>query len=67
MSNKTYDILKIIALLAVPILTLIGAICSIWNVPYTEQITATLAAIETCLGGLVVVAKKLYDGKQKGE
>lgn len=65
MSNKTYDTIKTIALFAVPVLTFIGSLCAIWNVPYTEQITATLAAIDTLLGAVVIVAKKLYDGKKE--
>ena len=66
MSNKTYDVIKAIALFAVPVLAFAAALCSIWNVPYCEQITATLTAIDTLLGGVVIVAKKLYDGSQKG-
>lgn len=65
MSNRVYDTLKAIALFAVPVLAFITALCSIWNVPYCEQITATLTAIDTLLGGIVIVAKKLYDGKEK--
>ena len=65
MSNKTYDVIKAIALFAVPVLAFITALCSIWNVPYCEQITATLTAIDTLLGGIVIVAKKLYGGKDK--
>lgn len=64
MSDKTYDIIKNTALFAVPILGFIASLCSIWNVPYCEAITATLTAIDTLLGGIVVVAKKIYDGKK---
>lgn len=67
MSNKTYDTIKTIALFAVPVLAFIASLCSIWNVPYCEQITATLTALDTLLGAIVIVAKKLYDGNQKGE
>lgn len=63
MNNKTYDTLKNIALLAAPIIVFISALVSIWNIPYGAQITATLAAIDTALGAIVVVAKKIYDGK----
>ncbi len=66
MTNKTYDTIKAIALLAVPVLAFIAALCSIWNVPYCEQITASLTAIDALLGGLVVAAKKIYDGKTSG-
>ncbi len=63
MNNKTYDTLKNIALLAAPIIVFVSALVSIWDIPYGAQITATLAAIDTALGAIVVVAKKIYDGK----
>lgn len=65
MTNKTYDTIKTVALFAVPVLAFAASLCSIWNVPYCEQITATLTALDTLLGAIVIVAKKLYDGKQK--
>lgn len=64
MSNKTYDIIKAVALFAVPVLAFAASLCSIWNVPYCDQITATLTALDTLLGAIVIVAKKLYDGKK---
>lgn len=63
MNNKTYDIIKNCALIAAPILTFIAAIVAIWNVPYVTEITATLAAIDTLIGGIVVVAKKIYENR----
>jgi len=66
MSDKTYNTIKAIALFAVPVLAFIASLCSIWNVPYCEQITATLAGLDTLLGGIVIVAKKIYDEKLKG-
>ena len=66
MSNKTYDIIKAVALFAVPVLAFAASLCSIWNVPYCEQITATLTAIDTLLGAVVIVSKKLYDGQKGG-
>ena len=56
MTNKTYDVLKNISLLAVPVLAFLASLCTIWNVPYTEQITATLTEIET---------ERFYDSYQK--
>lgn len=67
MTNKTYDIIKNVALFAVPFLAFAASLCSIWNVPYCEQITATLTALDTLLGAIVIVAKRIYEGdKQKG-
>jgi len=61
MSNKTYDIIKLISLIGTPAITLIAAIISIWNIPYGAQITATLAAIDTFLGALVVILQMNYN------
>lgn len=67
MSNKTYDLIKNISLLAAPIIVFISALLNIWAVPYTAQITASLAALDACLGAITVVAKKIYEAKQKTE
>ncbi len=61
LSNKAYDNLCIIVKCIAPILTFISAVLAIWHVPYTAQITATLAALNTCLGGIVTVLKSQYD------
>ena len=65
MSNKVYDVLSIISRIFVPISAFIASLLVIWNIPYAEQITATLTAIDTLLGGLVVALKVNYDKKQK--
>lgn len=65
MTNKTYDILKFLALIATPIITFLCAIVSIWGIPYGQQITATLAALDTLIGAIVAIAKIQYDKKNK--
>ena len=64
MSNKTYDTIKTIALVAVPILAFLGSICAIWNIPHCEQVTATLTAIDSLLGALVIALSKAYHKSQ---
>lgn len=61
MSNKVYDRLKTIALIAVPVATFASSILKIWNVPYTAEITATLAAVDALLGALVAALKVQYE------
>lgn len=65
MSNKVYDTLKIIALVAVPVTVLITSILTALNVPNLEVITAILAAIDTFLGSLVEIARREYE-KENG-
>ena len=60
MNNNTYDKIKLIALIIAPILVLIGSIASIWEVPNANKITATLAAIDTCIGAIVAILSHNY-------
>ena len=59
--NKTYDRLKTAALLVAPVIVFISSVCSIWNVPHTAEITATLAGLDTLIGAAVAILKKQYD------
>lgn len=63
MNDKTYDIIKNTALIITPVLAFIASLVSIWNIPHGAEITATLTAIDTLLGAIVIVAKKIYEGK----
>lgn len=67
MNDKTYDTLKLIGLIFAPVSTFIAALISIWNIPYSAQITATLAALDTLIGALVVIAKAQYDKSKKSK
>lgn len=62
MSNKTYDILKFIAQIALPALgTLYFALAGIWGLPYGEQIVGTIAAVDTFLGAILKLSSDRYN------
>lgn len=63
MSNKTYDTLKLVALILTPVLAFLASVANIWNVPHSEQIVATLTGIDTLVGAIVVALKTAYDKK----
>ena len=64
--NKTYDILKYIAMIVLPALgTLYFALCSIWGFPYGEQVIGTITAIDTFIGALL--QKSSYEFNKGGE
>ncbi len=66
MSNKTYDVLKYIALIVLPALgTFYFAIAGIWGLPYAEQIVGTITAIDTLLGALLRISTVKYQKEQK--
>lgn len=62
LSNKAYDILKWIALVA---LDAIGVcyrtIAAIWALPYGDEVCATCAAVALCLGILLGVSTAQYN------
>ena len=61
MSNKTYDILKFIAMILLPALgALYFALEGIWNLPYGEEIVGTITAIDTFLGALLGISNAKY-------
>lgn len=61
MSNRTYDILKYIALIALPALQVFWlTIGKIWNIAYTVEIGATIGAVALLLGTLLGVSTKNY-------
>lgn len=62
MSNKTYDVLKFIALILLPALgTLYFALASIWGLPYGEQIVGTITAVDTFLGAILGISTAKYN------
>ena len=65
LKNKTYDVLKFIALTVLPALVFfISSIWEIWGLPYGSQIVATIAAFATFLGALLGVSSKKYRAQQ---
>ncbi|MBM0047129.1 phage holin [Anaerococcus sp. mt242] len=62
-NNKTYDTLKNLSLIAIPISTFIVAILGAYNYGNVERVTAVLAAINTLLGSLVKISSSEYNKK----
>lgn len=61
-TNKTYDVLKYIAQIAIPAFaTAYFTIAQIWGLPYAEQIVGTLTAIDTLMGALLLISANEYN------
>lgn len=61
-SNKTYDILKWVAMLLLPALgTLYFALAGIWGFPYGEQVVGTITALDTFLAVILGISTKTYN------
>ena len=64
-SNRTFDILKWIAMFFLPALAiLVKTVFAIWNIPYGEEISATIVAINAFLGACLGISTINY---QKGQ
>ena len=64
MSNKVYDVLKWIALVALPAIgTLYFALAGIWGFPCAEEVVGTITAIDTFMGVLLGISSVQYNKK----
>lgn len=66
MSNKVYDILKWIALIALDAVGLFyNTIAAIWNLPLGDEILATCTAISVLIGALIGISSAQYNKSNK--
>lgn len=66
MSNKVFDVVRLIGELILPALaTLYAALGAIWGWPYIEAIVGTLAAITAFIGAIVNGLRKAYNKKEE--
>ena len=67
-NNKTYDVLKEIALTVLPASSVLYlALAGLWGLPYPQQVSGTIMAIDAFLGALLHVSTKQYNASQKAE
>ena len=68
MSNKTYDFLKWVAMFFLPALALlVQSVFAIWGIPYGEQISATIVAINAFLGACLGISNLNYQKEQNAD
>lgn len=64
MSNKMYDVLKWIALVALDAVGVFyKTIGGIWGLPFGDEVLATCAALSLLLGALIGVSSAQYNKK----
>ena len=65
LSNKVYDVLKWVALIA---LDAIGVcyktLAAIWGFPFGDEVLATCTAISLCIGALIGISTAQYNKHQ---
>lgn len=61
LNNNLYDILKWMAILFLPALALlVKTVFAIWGIPYGDEISATIIAVQVFLGAILGVSSMNY-------
>lgn len=62
MNNKLYDVLKWVAMLFLPALAvLVKTVFAVWSIPYGDQISTTIMAIDAFLGAILGISTIQYN------
>lgn len=68
MSNKTYDMIKIIALIVLPALTtFVGVTLEALNVNCSGVVVTIMTAFDVMLGSIIEKLSSMYKKKKEGE
>ena len=67
MSNKTYDILKFIALIIVPVVNFIFLILTTAGIMDATTAATINAGLDVLVGAIVSAAKQVWDKQQKAK
>ena len=61
MTNRTYDILKYVALIVLPALAVFySTLSNIWGLPFHDAIPDTIMAVDLFLGALLKISSDNY-------
>ena len=64
--NKVYDILKYVAMIALPALAIfVKAFFQIWGIPYGDQISDSIVVLNVLLGSLLGISTIGYKSMKK--
>lgn len=67
MKNEVYDVLKWVAMLLLPALaTLVATVGSIWGLPYADQISQTIVAVNAALAMILGISTINYKAGEEG-
>lgn len=67
MSNKTFDTLRFIQSIILPIAAFISALTEIFGLPWGVEVAASLGALDILFGAIVEAARKAYNARIAGE
>ena len=66
MKNSTFNTLRIVCEVVISALaTCYAALGAIWGWPYIEAVVGSAAAVNTCIGAIVIGLRKAYNNKEE--
>ena len=66
--SKVYDVLKEVALVVLPAVSVLYlALAGIWKLPYGQEVSGTIMALDTFLGALLHISTKQYNKEKQEE
>ena len=60
MKDKTYEALRLIAMLIAPIAAFVAVLCNAWNIPYAQPIAMTLTGLDALMGAVVEILRNKH-------
>lgn len=60
MKDKTYEVLRTIAMLIAPIGAFVSTLMGVWGMPYAEPICLTITALDVLFGSIVEVLRNKW-------
>lgn len=67
-NSKVYDVLKEVALVVLPAVSVLYlALAGIWKLPYGQEVSGTIMALDTFLGAVLHVSSKQYNKEKQEE
>lgn len=65
LNNKVYDVLKWMALIALPALSVLyNVLASVWGWPFANEVSVTINAIIAFIGTLIGISTSVYNKQQ---
>ena len=65
--DKVYDIMKWVVIIVLPaVATLYKVLASVWSWPYSNEVVATITAVDTFLGAVLCISTAAYNKEANG-
>ena len=67
-SNRVYDALKWIVLIALPALAVAyGSLASVWHLPYASEVVQTINLVAVTLGAMIGISTASYNKEEESK